>query len=196
MARLDKIAVSAIALFGLAGCSVALAPRIPSDLGERRVSGEVAAEPAAQGMPQNLGFGTFTAFAIPVAGVHVTNGPGSQLIMDSIKQTLRSDGYEVVDATEATHGPVLECRVTRARFRNYTWLFPIVPTWGSIDLELTLADVRGGVPTWSHAYHSSSWNLLYSFDRAVNGAMTGILERFAKDAADPSFQRACCSGVR
>src|SRR5438094_5193 len=136
-------------LFGLAlvgsGCGIHLDPKVPRDLAPRR-EGSVGAASAARGMPERAGWGTFTVFAIPVAPVHVSNGPGERIIMDKVKETLVQAGYQVVEPGGAGDGAVLEGDVKRFRFRNYTWLFPIVFTWGGADLDMRLAgrDGRSG----------------------------------------------------
>jgi hypothetical protein len=193
MTWLEKIAGAAV-LFGLAGCTVSLAPKIPADFGGRQASGQLAASRTARYMPETVGHGRFTVFAIPVVPVKITNGPGDQLVMDSIRQTLRAAGYNVVDATQPKSAPFLECRVTKFDFNNYTWLFPIVPTWGSINMEIVLSDANGSL-LWAHAYHGSSWNLSFSFNQAVNKAMAEVLDHFAKDATDPAFQKVCCAAA-
>ena len=48
-------------------------------------------------MPERPGWGTFTVFAIPIAPVHVSNGPGERIIMDKLKETLVQAGYRVVE---------------------------------------------------------------------------------------------------
>ena len=194
MKWLKGILVTAMVLFSFTGCSVALSPRIPTDFGGSQGSGQVAANPAALGMPGTIGHGTFTVFAIQVASVTISNGQGDRLVMDSIKQTLHAAGYTVLDSTEAKSVPVLECRVNNIDFKNYTWFFPIVPTWGSIDMDLRLTDANGR-SVWSRTYHGSSWNITYSFSSAVNSAMTEILDQFAKDATDPGFQKSCSVAV-
>lgn len=194
MALLKTVATAA-ALFSMVGCSVSLAPTIPSDFGGRHANGQLAANHTAQGMPRIIGHGTFSLFAISVADITITNGPGGQLVMDSIKQTLRSAGYSVIDVTQPRSTPVLECNVIYINFKNYTWGFPIVPTWGSMDVSIRLVDTTGN-SKWARTYHGSSWNLTYSFDSAVNSSMEKILGQFAMDATDSSFQKACCEVVR
>jgi hypothetical protein len=181
-----------VALIG-SGCSVHLDPKVPSAMGAPR-EGSFGAESAARGMPSTVGHGTFTVFAIPVASVSISNGPGDRLVMDKVRETIAAAGYRVLDASagEVSGRPVLQCGVTRFSFRNYTWLVPLVFTWGGIELDLKLVDSTGGV-RWHQTYAGKSTNLTYSFSRAVNSSMSQILEKLAQDVSSDAFQRACCA---
>jgi hypothetical protein len=167
-------------------------PKVPRGDGTGQ-GGTIAARPAASGMPSTIGHGTFTVFAIKVSPVKISNGPGETLLMDEIKQAVAAAGYSVVDAASPGGAPILEAAVKRFDFKNYTWLFPIVPTWGGIDLDLTLVD-HGGRVLWQHGYSGSSTNFYYSFDAAVNAALGRILAQIEHDVADPAFHQACCGG--
>ena len=172
------------------GCGIHLDPKVPRELAPRR-EGSVGAASAARGMPERAGWGTFTVFAIPVAPVHVSNGPGERIIMDKVKETLVQAGYRVVEPGGAGDGPVLECDVKRFRFRNYTWLVPIVFTWGGVDLDMRLAGRDGGT-LWQRSYTGGNFNLAYSFTMAANRSMQQVLEKFGRDAVGEEFFRACC----
>ena len=186
------IVVIAAVLIGT-GCSVRLDPKVPGAVGPQR-TGTIGAEAAARGMPSRVGSGTFTVFAIPIAPVSITNGPGERLVMDQLKQTIATAGYRVVDSTAAPGAPVLQCGVNRFSFKNYTWLFPLVFTWGGIELDLKLVDAAGAT-RWQQTYASRSSNMTYSFDRAVNSAMSDILQKVARDVSSDGFQQACCGAA-
>jgi len=59
------------------------------------------------------------------------------------RETLTAAGYRVRDAKGVGDGPVLQCDVKRFSFRNYTWLVPLVFTWGGVDLDLSLVNRDG-----------------------------------------------------
>jgi hypothetical protein len=183
-----------IAVLGLClgtGCSVHLDPKVPKGSGAAR-QGSFGVGAAARGMPSRVGWGTFTVFAIPVAPVSISNGPGERIVMQKIKETLAAAGYQPVEGGGAGPGPVLECDVKRFSFRNYTWLFPIVPTWGGVELALKLVDPQGA-PLWERSYTAKSSNLTYSFSGVANGAMEKALEAMGRDFASDEFFRACCA---
>src|SRR5262245_25107214 len=131
-----------VALLVSMGCGVNVNPRIPRDAAVQ-AQGDIVADPSARGVPDTIGYGTFSVFAIPIAPVHIDNGNGDQLVMQAIRDALHADGYRVID-TGSDHGsPALQCRVSKFRFRNYTWLVPLVFTWGGIDLDLQITDRQG-----------------------------------------------------
>ena len=173
------------------GCGVRLDPTVPHGLGIPR-DGSFGVSSAARGMPTRIGWGTFTVFAIPVAPVHITNGPGERIVTDKVRETLVGAGYRVVEPGVAGDGPVLECDVKRFSFRNYTWLVPIVFTWGGVELNMRLVDPHGA-PLWERSYTGKNFNLAYSFDEAANRSMEKVLEDFGRDVAQDDFFRACCA---
>jgi len=181
----------AVVMLGLVvgtGCSVHLDPKVPGGLGTPR-AGSVGIGAEARGMPSRVGWGTFTVFAIPIAPVHISNGPGERIIMEKLKETLAGAGYEPVEGSVPGDRPVLECDIKRFSFRNYTWLAPLVFTWGGIDLDLRL--VGQGSPLWQRSYTGKDDNS-FSFSDAANRSMEQILEQFGRDVASDEFFRACC----
>lgn len=185
------VSMIACAVVG-SGCSATLNPAIPSPSGGRAFNDPVAASKSAKGMPNPIGHGTFTVFAIKVADVGISNGDGAELVMGAFQKTLEAHGYRVVEPEMAAGLPVFECRVRRFDFKNYTWFFPIVPTWGGIDIDLQVTD-GSGRELWKKSYTGGSWNLWYSFSSAVNAAMEEVLEQAVEDFANPQFRTACCS---
>jgi hypothetical protein len=114
--------------------------------------------------------------------------------MESLKKALEANGYRVVDADSREDLPVVECRVRRFNLKNYTWVFPIVPTWGGIDLDVQVVN-REGKSLWTQSYSGGSWNLWFSFSSAVNSAMAEILEKAVEDFGSDQFREACCLGA-
>jgi hypothetical protein len=142
----------------------------------------------AQNMKNHIGWGTFTVFAIPVAPVTV-NGEADKLLMDQIKDAVVQAGYDVkmVDsAGSAGSMPVLSCQVDKFSFRNYTWLFPAVFNWGTINLDVTIT-APGGKVLWSKTY-TGKGSGFYDFGTPVNNALTGILNDLSSDLSRADFK--------
>ena len=175
--------------FGTA-CSVKLAPRIPSDPGSEPSSHPVQMEQEVRGMPTPIGHGTFTLFAIKIAPVRISNGSAPEVFMEQIHKTFEAAGFRVVSAADDS-APTVECVVKKFNFKNYTWLFPIVPTWGGIDIDLRLTHPEGR-RLWQESYSGGSWNLWYSFSSAVNSSTEEVLEAIFEDITGSEFQQACC----
>ena len=172
-------------------CSVVLAPKLPGNA-EAVQRGVVAIEREAQGMPDPIGHGRGTLFALEAAPVRISNGPAAQVFMEQIRRTFEVAGYQMVDSGGDPSLNTISCAITTFNFDNYTWLFPIVPTWGTIAFTLFLQDVDSHI-LWSRSYSASSWNLWYSFSSAVNSATAKLLERLYRDLEDAKFQQACCA---
>ena len=135
----------------------------------------------AQNMKDRIGWGTFTVFAIPVAPVTVT-GEADTALMDQIKDAVTQAGYQVkiVDnPSSAGNMPVLTCNVEKFQFKNYTWLFPLVFNWGTIQLDVAVT-APGGNVLWSKTY-SAKGNGMYDFNTPVNNALTAVLNQMSED---------------
>lgn len=188
---MNRIRIAMLGLLLAAGCGVHLDPKVPHGLGTPR-EGSMGVGAAARGMPSRVGWGTFTVFAIPIAPVHVSNGPGERIVMAKLKETLAGAGYRPTEPGAPSAGPVLEADVKRFSFRNYTWLVPLVFTWGGVDLDVRLVG-HGGAPLWQRSYKGGNFNLAYSFTLAANRSMEQVLEQFGRDVAGDEFYRACCT---
>lgn len=181
--------VLALALSLNVGCAVNLEHR-PLAPVEQLQGGEIAVERSAGGMSERIGWGTITAFAIPVARVTV-NGKADEALMLQIKSGLEHLGYSVrvvADAAEAPDLPLLSCQVKRFKFRNYTWLFPLVFNWGKIDLTMSLASA-GQQPIWRRDIAARAGGF-YSFEKTVNKALTKVLDQMVRELASMQVQTA------
>jgi hypothetical protein len=179
-----------------AGCgatNISLAPTILRPIAPVREGPELAVAQAAEGVPDTIGYGTVSVFAIPAIPVRFSDPDPPARIMESVRQALRVAGYKPVRAAEPPAGPVLRCRISEMRFRNYTWLMPAIQTWGNIRLTLALVD-KGEKTLWHKDYEGrySHGGVSGSFDVAVNEAMGTILARAAEDFTGSEFRRACC----
>ena len=146
--------------------------------------GPIGVTTHAENIHNHIGWGTLTVFAIPVVPVSL-NGNGDTDLMLQIKDAVEQAGFKaklVENATAADGAPVLTCRVEKFGFRNYTWLFPFVFNWGTIQLNVAIAD-SGGKTLWKKTYTGKA-NGFYDFDTPVNNALTTILNDLSSDLAN------------
>jgi hypothetical protein len=199
MKSLRHIACLAVLLAALSfttGCSVKL-QHGPLKSSACRGSGTVNLNSRAAGASDVIGFGTFTAFFIPVAPVSIA-GDANAEVMLQVKDALQHAGYGVrfVDspAGRADSGKVLHCRVTDASFHNYTYFFPIVPTWGTLKTELTL--VSDGRIIWAKKFSGGGFTLNFfnGFTSCVRSSMTKNLDGMVAAFSSPEFRAALNGG--
>lgn len=141
----------------------------------------------AENVKEHIGWGTLTIFAIPVCPVTLSGNPDSDL-MNQIRDAVEHAGYKVqmVDSANAAGTlPVLSCKVDKFKFRNYTWLFPIVFNWGTIQLHVTITAPDGHV-MWDKTYTGKA-NGMYDFNPTVNSALDNILNELSSDLANAQF---------
>jgi len=175
------------------GCSVALdhaelagAPRTYSDPVD--VSGQ------SEGINGKVGWGRITVFYIPCVPVYI-QGDGNQEVMEQIRDAMQAVGYKVsMEDTAPVSGraPLLKCKIDNFWFNNYTWFFPIfVPTWGDIDMTLSLQRPGGQIP-WQRTFHGHGFsvNFFNGYSNAANEAMTEILNQMVQAFATEEFHNA------
>ena len=177
----------------LAGCTVNLAHN-PLQPVAHQQTGEVLVHQSAAGMSNSIGWGTITPFVIPVARVTV-NGKADEDLMLQIKSGLEHMGYSVrvvSDASAAGGLPVLTCQVNRFKFRNFTWLFPLVFNWGTIDVNMSLA-AAGRPPIWQKNIVAKASGF-YSFEKTVSKALTRVLDQMIRDMSAVQMKTAAAGG--
>ena len=167
---------------------IVLAPHVPVVDG-----GRVVLARDVDDLPNQVGVGTFSMFAIPITSVFLPEGDSGLKIMEVVSEALTTAGYTPVPAPEMLSGPVLSCRIVEMSFRNYTWTAPTTIVWGSTRIELSLTDPDGHL-RWQREYDADydGWGINESFDRAVNVSLGKILARAAEDFTNQEFRRACC----
>ena len=112
--------------------------------------------------------------------------------VNQMKDALNSLGYQVnLDKPENDHAvtrkkPSLKLKVALnyINFKNYNWLFPIVPTWGDIKLTLTLEGLHNNKlfeKTYEGGDHSLCLSGHCAFTNATREAMTELLNKVIKD---------------
>lgn len=179
-----------IALLVGNGCSVALRD---SQLAAppRQYSDPIAMRSRAEGIGQQVGWGRFTVFSIGTKAVRMV-GDGNEEVMKQVRRALEHVGYkvEVVHPQARVDTPVLSCRAKKFWFNNYTWAFPFVPTWGGMQLELTLLSADGKV-LWSREFTGSgrTLNFFNGYTIAANKAMKQVLDQMVEAFAGDEFHR-------
>jgi hypothetical protein len=176
------------------GCGVtqiSLAPQIPQPA-KTVDGGPVAVKDRADGLPETIGYSTVSLFAIPAIPVRFGGSDVAERFMDEIRTSLRVAGYTPMNAAELPHGPLLSCTIDEFDFKNYTWLAPMIQTWGTIRLTLTLSQPAGAV-RWQKQYEEqySHGGVSASFNEAVNETLTKILSRATDDFTGADFRAAC-----
>lgn len=180
-----------------AGCGatqISLAPSIPLATVGDGPRKPIVVAPRAEGLPETVGYGTVTVFAIPATPVRYSDADPAARVMDSLRDVLGASGYRAVTAPPG-HVPYVQltCRVDEMRFRNYTWLMPLVITWGTLRLTLTL-QTADGKDLWQRTYEAkyNSRGLGELFNNAVNKALSDIWTQAAVDFSSDAFRRHCC----
>ena len=174
----------------VSGCSIALNhEELPSP--PRTYSDPIAVSSRAEGLEHRVGWGRCTVFYIPCVPIHI-QGDASAEVMQQVSDALQRAGYKVtvVETQAPPNTPELKCHVDTFYFNNYTWLFPFVPTWGDIDLTLTLQ--RGGQPEWTQTFHGHGWsaNFFDGYSSASNKAMGEILDQMVSAFGSDQFHNA------
>jgi len=189
--RLTLAVVLAAALLAGSGCSVVLRDQ-PLASPPQTFSDPIAVRSHAEGIGQQVGWGRWTVFSLPFNAVHII-GDGNEEVMKLIAGALRHCGYQVsvVSAQEKCEAPVLSCRSKKFWFNNYTWLFPIVPTWGGIILDVTLSSPDGAV-LWNKEFtgKGSTLNFGNGYTIAANEAMKSILDQMVQEFTGAEFHGA------
>ncbi len=137
-----------------------------------------------------IGRTTFTVFAISTGSV-TTTSPVEEQIVEQIIDALSLLGYQVnkntssLESTSTTIQPlILKVALNEIWFKNYNWVFPIVPTWGDIKITLFLEN-SSGKKLFEKSYEGGGNSLCLSghcaFDSATKEAMTELLNKINTD---------------
>jgi len=187
------VVLAALAL-GTSGCTVAL-KHDALNAPQHTYNDPMATARLAKGIDAKVGWGRFTAFYIPIVPIYISGAKDdNEQVADQVRDALRQAGYNVrvVDAITSTTGPVLKCQVTRFWFNNYTWLFPLVPTWGRIDLTLSVQAPGSNTILWTREFSGSgnSLNFTDGYSSAANKALTKILNEMVNEFSGEEFHTA------
>lgn len=186
-----------ITICGIAsGCSttVRLSPKVVAPRTPIKPPARVAVAEFAEGVPEAVATSTGTLLALPLVSMKLSPEERQTGLVNALKEALRLAGYEPVAPSAAPGAPVLRCVARQMRFKNYTYTWPVVITWGNVELELILNAADGKV-LWSRVYqekYSDQSAMQDSMDKLLNLAVSKIVSRAAEDFTQPDFHRACC----
>ncbi len=88
---------------------------------------------------------------------------------------------------------IVKVNIKEFFFKNYNWFWPIVPTWGEIELGLTVERHNGDIVfNKSFSGQGSSSCLLgqCAFNTAVTEAVTDVLNKIIQECSNEEFQTA------
>ena len=188
MQLLPRLAV--VGLISLLSACAVTVKQAPITGPDGAPKGELRAAKKATGLNgSKVGWGRITLFAIPVAPVYIRGDDGA-VVMARVHDALRKAGYDVTVAEEGTaaEGPTLKCNVTYFRFSNYTWLVPFVPTWGEVEVDVSLHDGNDQV-LWSKHFEGDgfTFNFTDGYTIAANESLDEILEQLVVEFSSPEF---------
>lgn len=141
-----------------------------------------------------IGRATITVFAITSGNIK-TESPVTEAVIGPVEDALKTAGYTVarVPAAEVAGSgtPSLEVSIKKFYFRNYNWVWPIVPTWGGVELGLQLKDARGQV-VFDRSVRGSGTSVCLlgncAFKAATRRAMNGVLADVIDATSGKEFQ--------
>ena len=145
---------------------------------------------------ERIGHATMTVFAVESGSV-TTTGPVAEGVVMQVKQALESIGYQVtlVDSAHPVTNPsnILKVNIKEFYFKNYNWFWPIVPTWGSIELGLTIENPDGKV-LYEKSFHGGGNSYCLTgecaFGTATKEAMTEVLNKIVEECSGEEFHHA------
>jgi hypothetical protein len=113
--------------------------------------------------------------------------------MNFVRDALTTAGYTVstVETGARAPGPVLTVGIKQYKFNNYTWLAPLIFTWGRIELDASLRDADNHV-LWSKSYlgKGTSVHITQGFTNSAAKCMTRVLDQMVVDFNTPAFAAA------
>ena len=145
---------------------------------------------------RRIGRATFTVFAITSGSIR-TQDSIEEEVLNEVKLTLEAGGYHVkvvrsLAPTEGSSPLILKTTIHRLYFKNYNWLFPLVPTWGDIEIALSVENASGErLFRRSFSGSGTSFQLIGhdAFETATKEAMTDICQQILDMARSEDFRR-------
>ena len=153
-------------------------------------SGSVTTAPSASGIDGRVGWGTFTCFFIPIVPVHV-EGDGNAAVMAAVRDSLKKAGYDVRSGSPGPGGgKALTCKVESMSYFNYTYFFPLVPTWGGAEIKVAL--LSGDREVWTREFSGRGITLNFTngYTIANRQAMTKVCNQMVDAFASDEFHAA------
>jgi len=111
--------------------------------------------------------------------------------MGVVRDALTAAGYTTRLAGSQMLGPVLKAHVNNVRFNNYTWLAPLIITWGSIEVTLRLEAADGQVH-WERSFEGSgrSFNIIDGFNVSATRSVTQLADSMVEAFSAEEFNAA------
>jgi len=111
--------------------------------------------------------------------------------MGVVRDALTVAGYTTQLADGQKPEPVLKAHVNNVRFNNYTWLAPLIITWGSIDVTLRLEAADGQVH-WERSFEGSgrSFNITDGFNVSASRSVTELADSMVEAFSTEEFNAA------
>ena len=195
----SRIGLAALLLccYAATGCAITL-QHDPLEPPAQAQSGDLYYQSHAEGLKGRVGWGRGTAFYIPFVPVYIKGDDsyGNEMLMTQLSDAIAVAGYHPIVVAQGTQseGPVLRCRVEKASFNNYTYFFPIVPTWGSMAISLDLVD-SAGKTVWSKSFDGGGFTLNFfnGYNSAAKQSMNEILSEMVQELAGEQFEVALMS---
>ena len=166
---------------------------------KQRLSESIAMQKSAEdrrAARERIGHATMTVFAVESGSVTTTD-PVAEGVVMQVKQALESIGYQVtlVDSAHPVTNPsnILKVNIKEFYFKNYNWFWPIVPTWGSIELGLTIENPDGKVlyeKSFRGGGNSYCLTGECAFGTATKEAMTEVLNKIVEECSGEEFHQA------
>lgn len=193
MKSMELIVVKAIALILsiclLSSCVIDGLTHKPLDSGSHQSqSRTVYVDSRATGFSGGrVGFGRLSLVAIPIVPIRIA-GDEAKDLMEVVTDALEVAGYTVVITSENQGCPILRANVNRVKFNNYTWLAPLVPTWGKFDVTLRLESVDGRT-LWQQTFNGSgtSLNFFNGYNSAAVKGVTELANNMVTGLTAPTF---------
>ena len=147
-----------------------------------------------KGASGRVGWGRFTIFAIPVVPIFMVGGDGNTQVVNQIKDAVTEAGYQVemVEGPGPGCGPVLVSKVDHLKYNNYTYIFPFVPTWGRMKLDVSLLGADQRI-LWNRQFEAraTDWAwFLNGYSRATKSCTTEILNNMISAFSSDEFRNA------
>lgn len=141
-----------------------------------------------------IGRATITVFAITSGHIH-TQTPMVDEVADEVKLALEGGGYTVEPVTETDPGngetPMVKVAIRNLWFLNYNWFWPLVPTWGNVEIAMSVEDSAGLTlfeQTFSATGNSYCLTGHCAFETATRKAMTAICQQIRDAVASDEFR--------
>jgi hypothetical protein len=114
-----------------------------------------------------------------------------------VKEAFETGGYKVDllkdSAARVATNPLIKITINEFWFRNYNWLFPLVPTWGDLGIALTVEN-GAGKKVFERSLKGGGSSLCLqgncAFESAVSRAMTEVSGQIRDLAISEEFRQA------